>query len=211
MLDKSSTIDAFIEAAAARQPTPGGGSVTALAGALAAAMGEMVLNYSLGKKGLETHRATQEQMLQRFSADRHTMLKRMAEDQESFESLSRARKLPADDPGREAEIARATRLCIDTPQLVLKSAVDIVTYANGCIDIANPQLLSDLAVCVELAMATARCAVYNVRVNLAYIHDAGERKTVEKFCDGMLSLAVELTKEAIPKIWKRVQDSQKGG
>ncbi len=57
MLDKTTTIEKFLEAAAAKQPTPGGGSVSALAGALAASMGEMVLNYSVGKKGLEAHDA----------------------------------------------------------------------------------------------------------------------------------------------------------
>ena len=41
MFDKTTTIEKFLDAAAAKQPTPGGGSVSALAGALAAAMGEM--------------------------------------------------------------------------------------------------------------------------------------------------------------------------
>ena len=55
MYDHTHTIEQFLDATAAKQPTPGGGSVTALAGALAASMGEMVLNYSVGKKGLEAH------------------------------------------------------------------------------------------------------------------------------------------------------------
>jgi formiminotetrahydrofolate cyclodeaminase len=53
--DQTTSIEKFLEAASAKQPTPGGGSISALAGALAAAMGEMVVNYSVGKKGLESH------------------------------------------------------------------------------------------------------------------------------------------------------------
>ena len=53
MHDATHTIEAFLAATAARHPTPGGGSVSALTGALAAAMGEMVLNYSVNKKGLD--------------------------------------------------------------------------------------------------------------------------------------------------------------
>jgi len=49
------TIAEFLDGTAARQPAPGGGSVAALVGALSAAIGEMVLNYSIGKKGLEPH------------------------------------------------------------------------------------------------------------------------------------------------------------
>src|SRR5437868_4602544 len=57
MYDPNTTISDFLSAAASKQPTPGGGSVTALAGALAAAMGEMVLNYSIGKKNLAPYDA----------------------------------------------------------------------------------------------------------------------------------------------------------
>src|SRR3954447_21716538 len=55
MYDQNNTIADFLTAAAAKQPAPGGGSATALAGALAAAMSEMVLNYSVGKKDLAEH------------------------------------------------------------------------------------------------------------------------------------------------------------
>ena len=54
--DAKTSLSDFLDATAAKQPAPGGGSVTALCGALAAAIGEMVLNYSIGKKGLEAHR-----------------------------------------------------------------------------------------------------------------------------------------------------------
>ena len=56
MHDQTTSIENFLEAAAAKQPTPGGGSVAALAGALAAAMGEMVLNYTLGRRGWSSRR-----------------------------------------------------------------------------------------------------------------------------------------------------------
>ena len=52
MFDRTTSIDAFLSATAAKQPTPGGGSVAALAGALSSAIGEMVLSYSIGKKDL---------------------------------------------------------------------------------------------------------------------------------------------------------------
>ena len=53
--DANASLNDFLNAAAAKQPAPGGGSVAALAGALAASMGEMVLNYSVGKKSLVAH------------------------------------------------------------------------------------------------------------------------------------------------------------
>ncbi len=47
-MDTSASIAAFLNATAEKQPTPGGGAVAAVAGALACAIGEMVLNYSVG-------------------------------------------------------------------------------------------------------------------------------------------------------------------
>jgi formiminotetrahydrofolate cyclodeaminase len=66
MHDASLPITVFLDAAAAKQPTPGGGSIAALAGALAASMGEMVLNYSVNKKDLQSHRRELEAALGEF-------------------------------------------------------------------------------------------------------------------------------------------------
>ena len=87
VLDKTTTIETFLEAAAAKQPTPGGGSVAALAGALAAAMGEMVVNYSVGKKGLEEHDEVLKSALAEFRQAREMMLDLVAEDQTAYEAL----------------------------------------------------------------------------------------------------------------------------
>src|SRR5580704_10441437 len=107
MLDKTTTIENFLEAAAAKQPTPGGGSVAALAGALAAAMGEMVLNYSVGKKGLEEHDAVLKSAVGEFHRAREMMLGLVAEDQTAYEALREARKLPGAAGHRLSEIEEA--------------------------------------------------------------------------------------------------------
>src|SRR2546421_1947763 len=92
--DATHTIDSFLTAAAGRQPAPGGGSVTALVGALAASMGEMTLNYSVGKKGLEAHAGKLREALSEFHRARQLLIELMAEDQSAYESLTAARKLP---------------------------------------------------------------------------------------------------------------------
>jgi formiminotetrahydrofolate cyclodeaminase len=206
VLDKTATIEQFLEAAAAKQPTPGGGSVAALAGALAAAMGEMVLNYSVGKKGLEQHVEANKSVLRNFQAVRSSMLQWMADDQSAFEKLTAAKKLPVSNPTRDEQIQSANELCIQMPKFILKAAVDTVIYANGCVEQVNPYLLSDLAVCVELAMATVRAAICNVRVNLPSISDPSERKAARDFCDAMYSQSLNMVKQAIPKIWDRIHN-----
>src|ERR1700691_538541 len=114
--DQTTSIEKFLEAASAKQPTPGGGSVAALAGALAAAMGEMVLNYSVGKKGLEEHGAKHQLVLKEFHQTRVAMLQLMLEDQTAYEALSKAKKISSDDPNRGSSIADALQLCIEIPR-----------------------------------------------------------------------------------------------
>jgi formiminotetrahydrofolate cyclodeaminase len=200
VLDKTATIEKFLDAAAAKQPTPGGGSVSALAGALAASMGEMVLNYSIGKKGLEAQQEKLKAALAEFTRARGMMLELMVEDQAAFDELSGARK------SQDAKkIAAAVTICVNVPLTMAATALAVIELAESLVGGVNKYLLSDLAVCAELAMATVRCALYNVRVNLPEISDSTQKKRIEQEEARLLNLGVEAMKRVIPAIWDRAK------
>src|SRR5260370_16617820 len=100
--DANAKLTEFLDALAAKQPAPGGGSVTALVGALAASMGEMVLNYSLGKKELAAHERELRRALQEFKRARAMLLELMVEGQAAFEAMAALRKLPVDSQSSNA-------------------------------------------------------------------------------------------------------------
>jgi formiminotetrahydrofolate cyclodeaminase len=199
MFDKSGSIDGFLEAAGARQPTPGGGSVTALAGALAASMGEMVVNYSIGKKGTEAGGEDLKVALGEFARARALLLELMVEDQAAYEALTAAHKLAADAPRR----VEALLDCIRVPQSVAAAGVSILDLCDKLVEIVNPRLLSDLAVCAELAMATTRCGIYNVKVNLADLPETAGRGQIESTNGQLLSRGMMLIQRVCPRIWQR--------
>jgi formiminotetrahydrofolate cyclodeaminase len=203
MLDESSTIAAFLEATAARQPTPGGGSVTDLTGALAAATGEMVVNYSLGKKGLELYQGELRPAAEELTRARKLMLRLMAEDQAAYAALTAARKLPAGAPGRDEQVRAALRAAVAAPQAMAATAVAVLELCDRIINFVNYHLLSDLAVAADLAMAAARCAIYNVRVNLPDVTDPAERQRIEATVSQVLSRAAALIQRVAPRIWER--------
>jgi len=203
MYDQNTTLKDFLNAAAARQPTPGGGSVTALVGALAASMGEMVVNYSVGKKGLEAHQADLAAGLNELHRARQLLLRLMVEDQNAYEALTAAKKLPEASPPRQSELAAALLAAIGTPQAIGAAAVAILTLCDRLVDKVNPHLLSDLAVCADLAMATVRCAAYNVRVNLADVPGAKERQEYESATAQTLRGAGMLIRRVSTRIWAR--------
>jgi formiminotetrahydrofolate cyclodeaminase len=199
MLDKSATIEEFLNAAAAKQPTPGGGSAAALTGALAASMGEMVLNYSVAKKGLENYRPELTEALHEVRNAREMMTQLMLEDQGAYEAMSAAKKLPASSPER----LEAIMLGVRVPMTIAGTALAILELAEKVAGKVNPNLLSDLAVCAELSMAAARSAIYNVRVNVPEV-DTEEQKNIEETCATLLTQSTESIKRVIPAIMSRI-------
>jgi methenyltetrahydrofolate cyclohydrolase len=203
MYDSKQTIDSFLSATAARQPTPGGGSVTALAGALAAALGEMVITYSLGKKDLEAYASELRPAKEEFAKARELLLALMIEDQTAYETLSSARKLPPESPERAAIYPAALLACIRTPQSIAATGVAILELCDRMVNFVNYHLLSDLAVCADLAMAITRCGIYNVRVNMKEVLDQADRTRIESTTSQLLSHAAEIIRRVSPRIWER--------
>ena len=203
MYDASTTIGDFLNAAAAKQPAPGGGSAAALAGALAAAMGEMVLNYSVGKRNLAEHEPELKTALAELTRARGLLLELMAEDQQAYEALTAARKLPESSPTRQREFDVALLASIRVPQAMGATALAILQLADALVDKVNHYLLSDLAVCCELAMATVRCAVYNVRANLPDVTDPADLQKIELTAGALITHATPLVQRAVPRIWAR--------
>jgi formiminotetrahydrofolate cyclodeaminase len=204
MHDRNSTIDQFLTATAAKQPTPGGGSVAALAGALAAAIGEMVLNYSIGKKDLLAFEPELQQAAGELQRAREALLLMMVEDQQAYAELTSARKSAKESADLQQRVSDAVAACIRGPQAIAATAVSILMVCDRVVDKVNPWLLSDLAVCCDLATATARCASYNVRVNLASLEEPKRRDSYSAETDRILAHAIELIRRVSPKIWGRI-------
>jgi formiminotetrahydrofolate cyclodeaminase len=201
--DQNTPIAQFLQATASKQPTPGGGSVAALTGALAAAIGEMTVQYSLGKKSLEAYADELRPAQQEFQRARQLLLDLMVEDQNAYQALTAVRKLPEDSPQRKSEYPVALLASIRTPESIAATAVATLELCDRVINFVNFYLLSDLAVCADLSMATVRCAVYNVRVNLSSVTDPADRQRIESTVSQMLSRAAALIQRVGPRIWER--------
>ena len=200
--DSSTTVHDFLNAAAAKQPTPGGGSIAALTGALGASMGEMVMNYSIGKKTLAAYQPQLEAALVQFHKARTMLQELMVEDQLAYQALTDAKKAAEGTPLR-ATVPELSKSCVSVPLAIAATAVAVIELSEKVAHIANPYLLSDLAVCADLAMATVRCAGYNVRVNLPELPSDIDRKRSTKQMDAMLFNATMAVQRAAAAIWQK--------
>lgn len=201
-VDLNVSVAEFLEACAARQPVPGGGAASALAGAMAASMGEMVLQYSVGKKGLEEFQSELKPALEKMRQARLHLQHMAVEDQQAFEAVTALRKLPADHADRQ-KLPEAILTSAKVPQNIANAGVTVLELCDQMVNFVNPYLLSDLAVAADLAMAATRCAVYNVRVNLPDIADEATRMRIEASMTDVLMRASKVIQQVTPRIWAR--------
>ena len=206
MLDQSATIKQFLAATAARQATPGGGAVAALSGAMAASLAEMVIQYSIGKPDLARFEAELKTILAELTRAREFLAGLMAEDQEAYAALTAARKMPAGSPGREQALAAARAASLNAPRAVAATSLAILNLCGNLVEKSNKNLLSDLAIAADLATATVRCAIYNVKVNLPDVADPQAQQAIEDENARMLVRALGLIQKISPGIWKRLPE-----
>src|SRR5215212_6375936 len=98
------TVDDFIDQLASANPTPGGGSASALAGAMAAAMVEMACNLTVGREKFRDVEEDLKVVLARAGELREQLLAAVDEDTEAYNEVSQAYKLP-----KESEADKAAR------------------------------------------------------------------------------------------------------
>ena len=199
MQSPNAQLAALLDAIAAKQPTPGGGAVAAVCGALAAAIGEMVLNYSIGRKSTPHLDPLLRPNLDALGRARKLLLQLMVEDQNAFAALTDAKRLPDESADKHRTVTAAVQTCIAVPQEIGATAVAILSVADAVVDLSNKYLLSDLAVCCELAMACARSAVHNVHANLADV-DKRQSDELAAWCDAELARAVAIVQRLMPRI-----------
>jgi glutamate formiminotransferase len=173
----------FVSAVAAPTPTPGGGSVAALAGALAAGLGEMVCGVSLKRKSLEQHHAALAAARARLTALRERLMENVDRDAQSYEVVLRGFKLPkstgAEQATRIQAIDAASKTAAAVPLETAEMAVAVAREIESLSGITISQAASDLRVAASLAETARRGGIENVRANLPSVRDEGWLRDVE--------------------------------
>ena len=165
----------FLEAVAAPTATPGGGSVSALAGALAASLGQMVAGLSRKKKSQAAYVDKLSAELDALRRTANELTEAIDRDAASYEAVMAAFKLPQgnaeETQQQEASIQAATKVAADVPLQVAESAVALFERLGQLEAIAAASMRSDLEVARYMAAAGARGALANVEINLDNITD----------------------------------------
>jgi formiminotetrahydrofolate cyclodeaminase len=167
------SIRQFVGHVSARTPTPGGGSVAALAGAFGAALGTMGARYTVGRDpAVEADAKALAEKLEKLA---QALLFLVDEDAGAYERVVAARKLPKESPEdrekRKAALDAAFREAVEVPLRTIRLAKDLAEAVARLAPISNPNLITDVAVGAILAEAAFEGARLNVLVNLPSIAD----------------------------------------
>ncbi|MBM7855495.1 formiminotetrahydrofolate cyclodeaminase [Desulfohalotomaculum tongense] len=169
------SVDDFLAAASTDSPTPGGGSVAALTGALGAALVQMVGNLTVGK---EKYRHVEQEMKQLVNRGSELMekLKELArEDMAHFDTFMEVLSLPKNTPEEQAEraerIQQALKGATETPLAIAAAGVEVLALARRVADVGTENAVSDAAVAAHLAEAAVQAALVTADCNIPRIKD----------------------------------------
>jgi len=188
----------FADAVAEPTATPGGGSVSAFAASLAAALGQMVAGLSRKKKSQASHADKLSEHLDALRREANWLTEAIDRDATSYNAVMAAVKLPQGDPAeiaiREETIQKATKGAAEVPLKVAERAVALFERLGQLETIAAASMKSDLKVARLMAEAGARGAIANVEINLDGIADTAyvtaKRRAVTELRDKLSATAL---------------------
>jgi formiminotetrahydrofolate cyclodeaminase len=197
----------YLDEAASGSPTPGGGSVAALAGSLGAALTSMVCNFTVGKKKYADVEAEVSQILSEAEELRAKLLDLTVEDTQAYGQVSAAYGMPRETPeekaARSEAIQKALKVAMQAPLEAAVCCHKILKLNEALVEKGNQNLISDVGVAVLLAESAMRSAILNVEINLSYIKDEKLCQETREKLRPMLAEAVELRS----KVYKKVNEA----
>lgn len=169
----------LLDRVAAPSPTPGGGSVVAVAGALGTALTQMVAGLPRTRHDNDDERAMLATVQGPLADLRARLLALADDDTAAFDRLMAAFRLPkatdADKAERKAAIQAATRDATTVPLQTAVACARVLDLLSTVAALGNPSASSDLLVAIGMLRAAAEGAAANVRINLGSLSDESFR------------------------------------
>ena len=201
------SVSGFLASVASSNPVPGGGSVAAHAGALAAALAQMVAGLTIGKKKYAAVDAEMKEAALKAVSLGNALASLVKRDAEAYSLVSEAHKLPkepADAAARRTEtVTKALLKAAEVPLETARASVEVAQIAALVAEKGNTNAITDAGVAALLAEAACKAADYNVRVNVSALEDPSKGA-------GLASESAQLVKKVVDlagRVAKRVDSS----
>jgi glutamate formiminotransferase / formiminotetrahydrofolate cyclodeaminase len=202
------SLSGFVSSLASPTPTPGGGSVAAHAGALAAALAQMVAGLTAGKKKYASVDAEMKDIGLRAAGLANRLSTLVTRDADAYSAVAGAFQLPQESD--EEKVARAAAVksallgAAEVPLETARACADVAELAQAVAERGNQNAITDAGVAALLAESGCRGAAYNVRVNVSSLenradgeHLANEAAALVARCRATTTRVTELVEAAL--------------
>ena len=200
------TVKEFLEVLSSKQPVPGGGGASALAGALGTALGLMVGNLTVGKKKYAQVEAEVISMMERLTDMQRDMMRLADEDAKVFAPLADAYRLPAgteEEKARKAEVMEEKLLAASlVPLEVMELAVEGLGILKELGIKGSVMAVSDVGVAVQFARTAVTGAVMNVYINTKSMADRERAGQINDRAARALEKGIMLADEIYDRVLK---------
>jgi glutamate formiminotransferase/formiminotetrahydrofolate cyclodeaminase len=194
------SVSGFLAAVASSNPVPGGGSVAAHVGALAAALVQMVAGLTIGKKKYAAVDAEMKEAALKAVALGNQLATLVKRDADAYALVSEAYKLPKEPTEaaarRSETVTNALLKAAEVPLETVRAAVDVAQLAALVAKKGNTNAVTDAGVAALLAVAAARGAAYNVRVNVQALEDKSKGQSLAREAEQLMKKASDFGDQA---------------
>ena len=196
------TVKGLLDVTAGKEPVPGGGSISALSGSIAAALTEMVAGLTIGKKKYADVEEQMKQLVERVQKIRQQLLLDVDRDSEAYNVVFAAFQMPKETDeekaARSAQIQEATKIAANVPMEVARRVYSLLSDIEEVVSNGNQNAVTDGCVAMMSARNAIIGALFNVRINLTSIKD-------EQFVADMTAEADRLEREVIEREAKVIE------
>ena len=202
-MDTSLSIDHYLEELSSSAPTPGGGNVSAFCGVLAASLGIMVCNLTIGKKKYTDSEEELKLLKVKLESTKNEFLMLSEEDNKAFDLVMEAFKMPKEtDTEKSMRSKKIEEMTIGAgivPHRVISLCKEVLPMLMVIAEKGNQNSLSDAGVALSLISTAAQGAFLNVLINCTSYKENQQAKDIlvksetefteaKKLCDSGLEL-----------------------
>ena len=199
----------FVDEVSTESPAPGGGSVSALAGALSAALTAMVANLTVGKKEYQGVWQELSELSERAQEIKDRLLRAVDDDTEAFNDLMAAMRLPKatseQKQEREAAIQQGYRKAAAVPLETAGACLEALKLSLAVAEKGNANSASDAGVAALMARAGVEGAALNVLINLPSIKDRALQDDFREKAETLSIEAQQLCQRAVEAVRKNIE------
>ena len=202
------SVNEYLEVAASKSPTPGGGSVSAVVATNAAAMVCMVANLTLGKKGYDDAQGLAQEVVDATTRIIEELKALTAKDMAAFDIFMQAWRMPgandAEKAAKDAAMEKAAQNASQVPLDICKQCLEIVKLAAKLAPLGNKGAISDVGVGAYVGRAALKACMLSVDINLPSIKTESFKNMLVAERARLFTEAEEFELQALADVKKRL-------